>query len=179
MSENRQFLIDLSVDRAGEEARFHEVRSWFRGNGWSTPDERWTGYPDKFPADPFGPRSLEFGAEEYDGYTFIAGRDFYHAGENTQGPFCARCTRQYDFDLALPVLADWYNNGTSEPELSCPECGWTGLFGNWNIVTSAAVAYFGIGFDPGRIDPEPLGKALVEGLHTDVGGRWAHIIQRT
>ncbi|MCQ1947202.1 MULTISPECIES: hypothetical protein [unclassified Arthrobacter] len=176
MSDNREQLLDLSVDAQGSEARFSQVRSWFRSTGWSMADPTvYDPYYDKHPADAFGPRTLAASADANGSYSFVAEREYYFAGEGTEGPVCRRCPFQFPLELIVPLVSEWYDGGP-EPRLACPDCSWTGLFGDWDLGSCMAMASFAVIIDTGTGGYSPeLVTTLLEALRADLGGRWVYI----
>ena len=178
MSDNREQLLDLSVGAEGTEERFAQVRNWFRSTGWSVADPAvYDPYYSKHPADAFGPRTLVELPEANGSYSFVAGREYYFAGEGTGGPVCRRCTVQLPLELIVPLVSEWYD-GAPEPWLACPDCSWTGLFGDWELRNCMAMASFAVIIDTGTAGYSPeLTLTLFNDLRTNLGGRWAYINQ--
>ncbi|MCQ1986657.1 hypothetical protein [Arthrobacter sp. zg-Y844] len=170
-------LLDLSVDEAGAEKRLQEVRNWLRAYGWSKADpDMFFTYYDKHPADAFGPRSHLTAGPGFDtSYAFVAGRDFYHAGDGAGGPECRKCGTELPLMPIIPQIREW-DEGGPEPFLICPECSWAGLLGNWDIGGCMAVSSFALVIDTSSSGTSvPLIDALIENLQTELGGRWAYV----
>lgn len=172
MGDHWEQLLDLSVDEAGAEGRLQEVRNWLRANGWTKADpDACKVYFETRPADAFGPRSLPFAHNPGDCYAFVAKRDLYHAGDSAGGPVCPRCGTELPLMSVISRISDWDQGGT-EPLLTCTECSWTALLGDWKVSSCMVVAHLAVIIDHTWSN---LADPLIQALRTDLGGRWAYV----
>ncbi|MCC3291368.1 hypothetical protein [Arthrobacter sp. zg-Y1110] len=185
MGDTRAQLLDLSVDDAGAEARMHEVRKWFRDNGWSAPDPQV--YDDRHSqevSDGPGPRLIGQldPHRPYFVFTFIPGLNVYFLGDSTAGPKCRQCDEELDIDVVSRMIQGWLDSG-QEPDLTCPRCSWHAPWGRWELSTSLVVASFAVIIDRDwhvpigqdwrtAVDPYDLPRRFVEELQADLGGHW-------
>ncbi|MCC3279096.1 hypothetical protein LJ754_08020 [Arthrobacter sp. zg-Y40] len=68
-------------------------------------------------------------------------------------------------------ISDWDQGGT-EPLLTCTGCSWTALLGDWKISSCMAVTHLAVIIDHTWSN---LADPLMEALRTDLGGRWAYV----
>lgn len=175
MGDRREILLDLSAENAHADERMRDVRAWFRANGWSSPDPNASDdMYSKHPADALGPRLRELlPPKNHFAISFVAGHDLYFPGGGPLGPVCRRCGTETDFDGTVPLAADWLASRL-EPSLTCPNCDWHALWGDWDISASLAVCSFAVIFGDVYLEPDirALAADLQDQLQAELGGRW-------
>jgi len=175
MGEHREMLLDLSVENSSADERMREVRTWFRANGWSSPDPNACDYLySKHPADALGPRLRELLPPiKHFAISFVAGHELYFPGGGPLGPVCPQCGNENDFDDTLPLAVDWFESRV-EPSLTCPNCAWHALWGEWEISSSLSVCSFAVIFGDVYLEPDirALAADLKDQLQAELGGRW-------
>jgi hypothetical protein len=159
-------VIDLAGTSADVAARVEEVRTWLAGVGWigALYDEvRWNSPTE--PTQEMGPTR---GCRDQYVFSVLVHRRRVAAAQ------CPSCAVRYDQETYhYKTLEEW---SAGEPIGICANCGFIGLFGDWDIKNSplggtlAVLVYV----DTDVISGDEYSDVLARELRTGLGGRWVN-----
>jgi hypothetical protein len=169
-------VIDLAGTSADVAARVEEVRTWLAGVCWigALYDEvRWNSPTE--PTWEMGPRGRElFPQLRYADVAINTSSPFWYTDGELLPPQCPNCAVRYDQETYLyKTLEEW---SAGEPIGICANCGFIGLFGDWDIKNSplggtlAVLVYV----DTHVISGDEYSDVLARELRTGLGGRWVN-----
>ena len=193
MGEHREQLVEIGTHADAAE-RVGTVLAWLRTAGWSRADPRCEDgvahnlFLGEFAeTDRPGARLLdrfpELGESSLLTVVSTGGSPgAWTVGEETDAPVCPRCGAVADHDGAWwAELTRWLDSGV-ESEVTCAECGFTAVVGDWRLEYSVAVGALGVvlsleGHDRDHVGPdeEAVAAGLLDALCSGVGGRWVRV----
>jgi hypothetical protein len=99
------------------------------------------------------------------GVDIITERQAFDSGTNLEPPTCARCGTELYENVYFDMVQPWLHG--DEPSVTCRNCGWTGLLGDWPAPWGLAVGSLAVTFN----NWWPLSNTFVAEIGTQLGGR--------